>query len=281
MQPTIFVSSKSVDARVESTDLSIKMVEPYTLAWFLSALAAGAISWVGGKIMDSIFSADRGLSAAALIQLIEKIIRRALSDVLSEYDITLLKREYDGLIESMIDYGKSGGRHRLDNSDTVINKLIVGFRTYGDRTAELLASAEIFKVLILQEYVRLRVRGARLTVKARCEQFITELSEVSKLRLTAINSYYGSVTLMAMGPGEGIEVGFLYKGEFWTVHFCPESGSEQDCLAVGRQRAAEERESVKQSEILQRHTPIEDVIDALRRSMTSSGSQAITSRSKR
>jgi hypothetical protein len=133
-----------------------------TWAWVLETLATAVLGWLAKQALDSLFAGPAGsggITPEQLYQLLQATMREALSD----YDIQILSRRYEAVVENMREYKASGGVHRLNDADLNVNELIIGFKSYGDVTADLLASAELLKIAIYQTYMKREFEMSQLT----------------------------------------------------------------------------------------------------------------------
>ena len=184
-----------------------------------------------------------------------------MRQALSEYDVQLLSRRYQAIVENMLEYKSSGGVHRLNDADVEVNELILGFKTYGDVTADLLASAELLKIVIYQTYMKDKIRDESANIARQAAEFKADLSEAGSRRLKLIKDYYWGPTIKYPGHGEMAAYGFTYKGEFAPVWNCWPSDAK--CSVVARQKAEESLDRHLNIEIEQRYRPFEKAVDVL------------------
>jgi hypothetical protein len=231
-----------------------------TVAWVVEVLAGAVLSWLAKLALDSLLagpSGSGGITPQQLYELFQKVMREALS----EYDIQLLSRRYQAVVEAMLEYKTSGGVHRLDDADLQVNELIVGFKTYGDVTADLLASAELLKMVIYQTYMKEKIRDESANIRRQASEFKADLTEAASRRLTLIKGYYSGPTIKYPGHGEMAEYGFTYKGDFGPVWPC--WPNDVKCQPIARQKAEEAMTRHLDTEIEQRYKPFEKAIEVL------------------
>src|SRR5262249_4308429 len=145
--------------------------------------------------------------------------------------------------------------------DIAVNELIIGFKSYGDVTADLLASAQLFKIAVLQTYVTDHIRDETANIKRLAAEYKSDLEAAAKTRLALINGYYGRFVARNVGHGEPIDFGFLYRGEFVSITYC--YPHDAPCMRAAGRKVQEEEERIKQREIKNRYDPFLKAIEVL------------------
>jgi hypothetical protein len=263
--PTIYLSVADADrpSNFRPSDGDMRPMEVFaflTVAWVVEVLAGAVLSWLAKFALDSLLAGPNGsggISPQQLYDLFQKVMREALS----EYDIQLLSRRYQAVVEAMLEYKASGGVHRLDDADLQVNELIVGFKTYGDVTADLLASAEMLKIVIYQTYMKEKIRDESANIQRQATEFKVDLIEAAARRLRLIKGYYSGPIIKYPGHGEMAEYGFTYKGDFGPVWPCWPTDAK--CHPIAWQKAEEAMARHLDAEIAQRYSPFEKAIDVL------------------
>ncbi len=93
---------------------SVLMVEPFTFTWVLASLAAGAIAWVGGKIMDNVFGNRNDQIFDILTHAIEKIIDKRFT----EHEIADLGTFISNITGNLRVFNNTPNQARIDEAIT-------------------------------------------------------------------------------------------------------------------------------------------------------------------
>jgi len=233
-----------------------------TVGFVVKSLAAGAISWAGGKILDGIIGGSGGPSLEQLLKIFAASIRQALQQVIIDQDIRELTRRQTALFLSMDDYEASGGAFRLEVAATEVNELIVGFESYGERTYDLLASSLLLKLSVLQAFTADGHRDETASIQKLKTRYAVSLANAAAHRETLIPSYYGAWGHELVLGDDQVEYYYMYKNQrMFTASCYPRDNA---CIRQAKKKTPELRERAKARELEERHVPLIKASKALR-----------------
>ena len=133
-----------------------KVYEPYSWSWLALKLAEGAVAWVGGQIIASIFSSGRDIEALMqqYIAEIRQIVHRAIQD----NELRSLSSKLDQVQTDFYSYLQAPtGRDRLESATQNISEAKHQLKSFGlVGHASYLVAVNI-ELAILQE--RIKVYG--------------------------------------------------------------------------------------------------------------------------
>lgn len=193
-----------------------------TISWgaLLKDVAPAIGSWLGSKFIDRLLGQQTSFSSDDLEVLLRRTVENVLSEVLDQYDLMLLKRDYVSLIRLYIQYRSSRRIDLLQEVDQSCTKLIVGLEDHGEPAGGLLAMAYMLKLSVLQEFDRLEKSDHVSFIISQAESYGKELKVIADERKKVIEERFpkvGGVVSRESEPGL-TEYGYMYNGRFYLVY---------------------------------------------------------------